>query len=92
MTKDKRYKVVNNLISTGYIKTFRELLDTIPKTTIAKDLGMHHQTFQKMIDNPERITFKDAFRIAAMIGCEEMAIINLIYQQCIEDKKSKKKK
>jgi plasmid maintenance system antidote protein VapI len=92
MTKDRRYKTVNNLISGGYIKTFREILETIPKTTIAKDLGMHHQTFTKLVDHPDRFSFKDAFRIAALIGVEEMAILNLIYNQCTEDRKTKKKK
>lgn len=92
MVKDKRYKTVNNLISAGYIKTFREILDTLPKTTIAKDLGMHHQTFSKLVEHPDRFTFKDAARIATLIGVEWIAVINLIYHQCEEDKKAKKKK
>jgi hypothetical protein len=92
MAKDKRYNTVKNLISGGYIKTFREILDTVPKTTIAKDLGMHHQTFKKLLTHPERFTFKDAFRIAAIIDVEETKILDLIYQQCATDRKSKRKK
>jgi hypothetical protein len=53
---------------------------------------MHHQTFTKLLDHPDRFTFKDAFRIAALIGSEEMAILNLIYHQYAEDKKTKRKK
>lgn len=91
MTKDRRYKTVNNLISSGYIKTFREILDTIPKSTIARDLGMHHQTFTKLTAHPERFTFKDAFRIAALLEVEDKVMLNLIYNQYQSDKKSKKK-
>ena len=92
MTKDRRYKTVNNLISGGYVKTFREILETIPKSTIARDLGMHHQTFTKLIDHPERFTFQDAFRIAALLEVENMIVLTLIYEQYAVDKKVKKRK
>ena len=64
----------------------------MPKSTIAKDLGMHHQTFSKLLDNPEGFTFKDTLPIAALLEVEEMVLITLIYRQCEADRKSKKKK
>ena len=91
MAKDKRYNTVKNLIESGYIKSFSGILENIPKTIVAHDLGMHHQTFEKLIHYPERIAFKDAFRIASLIGVEDMVIINLIYQYVL-DKKLKRKK
>lgn len=92
MAKDRRYNTVKNLITGGYIKSFSEILDTIPKTVVAHDLGMHHQTFDKLIKYPERFTFKDAFRIASLIEVDELVIINLIYSQCGIEKKIKRKK
>jgi hypothetical protein len=92
MSKDKRYNTVKNLIQGGYIKTFREIIDTLPKTVIAQDLKMHHNTFSKLIDNPELFTFKDSYRIAALIDVEPLSIINLVYQQCEADKKGRKKR
>jgi hypothetical protein len=92
MAKDKRYNTVKNLIAGGYIKSFSEILDTVPKTVVAHDLGMHHQTFDKLIKYPERFSFKDAFRIASLIEVDDLAIINLIYSQCAMDKKLKRKK
>ncbi|HZX58979.1 MAG TPA: hypothetical protein VFE54_09640, partial [Mucilaginibacter sp.] len=83
---------VKNLIAGGYIKTFREIIDTLPKTVIAQDLKMHHNTFSKLVDNPDLFTFKDAYRIAALIETEPLSVINLIYQQCESDKKARKKK
>ena len=92
MAKDRRYNTVKNLITAGYIKSFSEILETIPKTVVAHDLGMHHHTFDKLIKYPERFTYKDAFRIASLIEVDELVIINLIYNQCEKEKKIKRKK
>lgn len=83
MAKDKRYNTVKKLISAGFINSFSEILETVPKTVIAQDLGMHHQTFAKLIKYPERFTFKDAFRIASLIEVEEHIIMKLIYEQYV---------
>jgi hypothetical protein len=92
MPKDKRYNTVKNLITGGYIKSLSEILDTVPKTVVARDLGMHHQTFDKLIKYPERFTYKDTFRIASLIEVDELVIINLIYNQCVIERKIKRKK
>ena len=91
MAKDKRYNTVKNLITAGYIKSFSEILDTVPKTVVAHDLGMHHQTFAKLIKYPERFNFKDAIRIASLIEVDDRHIIDLIYNQYSIDKKRKRK-
>lgn len=92
MPKDKRYVTVKNLISGGYIKTFREITDTLPKSTLAKDLGMHHQTFSRLLSHPEEFTYKDTFRIAALIEIDETVIMKLVYEQYQVDKKSSRKR
>jgi hypothetical protein len=92
MAKDKRYGTVKKLIESGYIDSFSGILETIPKTNVARDLGMHHQTFDKLLKSPDRFAFKDAIRIASLIEVEDMKIINLIYNQYVIDKKPKRKK
>jgi plasmid maintenance system antidote protein VapI len=91
MAKDKRYATVKNLIEGGYINSFPGILETIKKTNVARDLGMHHQTFDKLLKSPERFAFKDAIRIASLIGVEDMVIIEMIYKYAM-DKKNKRKK
>ena len=91
MTKDKRYATVKKLISGGYIKTFNEVLDTIPKTALALDMKIGPARFNKLIDNPESFTLKDIFKIASLIEVDDKIIIDLIYNQYLADKKSKKK-
>ena len=92
MPKDKRYNIVKNLITGGFIKNFSGILDTIPKTVVTRDLGMHHQTFAKLIKSPDRLSFKDAFRIASFIEIDEQEIMKLIYNECVVEKKVKRKK
>jgi hypothetical protein len=90
MAKDKRYATVKNLITGGYIKSFSEIWDTLPKTVVARDLKKHHQTFSKLINSPEKIKFEEAIEIASLIEIDGIQIINLIYTQIDPDKKTKK--
>jgi plasmid maintenance system antidote protein VapI len=92
MAKDKRYKTVKNLITGGYIKSFSEIWDTLPKTVVARDLKMHHQTFSRLISSPEGFSFEAAIKIALLFEVDSFDIINLIYYQLILDKKIKKNK
>ena len=89
MAKDKRYKTVKNLIESGHIVRFMEILDVVPKTTVANDLGMHHDTFGGLIIDAEKFTFKQSFSIALLIEVDAKIIVDLIYAQCIENKRSK---
>ncbi|MFL5745955.1 MAG: hypothetical protein ACJ751_14880 [Niastella sp.] len=90
--KDKRYTTVNNLITGGFIKSFSQILDTIPKTVVFRDLGMHHQTFEKVVQNPAKLSCEDAFKLASLIEIDEMEILKLIYNEVIVEKKAKRKK
>jgi hypothetical protein len=92
MSKDRRYTTVKNLISGGYIKTFREIFDTLPKSVVARDLGMNNVRFSKLIQNVDQFVLKDLFRFAAYLEIEEMVLFNLVFQQYHLDKKTKKKK
>lgn len=92
MAKDKRYETIKNLITTGHIIRFKQILDIVPKTTMAQHLGMHHYTFEKLLKDPERFTYKQSFAIASLIKVETKVMVDLIYAQCIENKNNKKKK
>lgn len=87
--KDKRYNTVKNLISGGYIKSFHEIFDTLPKSVLYKDLGMNSARFNKLLNNVEGFILKDIFHIAALIGIDEKIILDLIYAQYNQSKKSK---
>jgi len=92
MTKDKRYTLVKNQISGGYIKTFREIFDIIPKTVVGKDLKIHNVRFGNMLNDTTLLELGDLYRIAALIDVDEKIILDLAHAQYLADKKTRKKK
>lgn len=92
MSKDRRYTTVKNLISGGYIKTFSEIFETLPKSVMARDLGMNNIRFTKLMNNVDDFFLRDIFRMAVLLEISEATMYELIWQQYTIDKKSKKKK
>lgn len=92
MAKDKRCETVKNLIALGHVVRSMQILDIVPKTTVAKDLGMHHQSFEKLLKDSEKFTFKQAFFIALLSEVDSKVITDQIYAPCIENRKDKGKK
>jgi plasmid maintenance system antidote protein VapI len=91
MAKHKGYAIAKKLILSGDVKTFRELIDVVPKTAIAKDLGMHLQTFSKMLAQPQLFTFKVAYRIASLLDVDEKTVLDLIHAEHLLHKKTVRK-
>jgi plasmid maintenance system antidote protein VapI len=91
MVKDKRYGTIKKLIKAGITTSIVEILEIIPKTVIGRDMGMHHKTFDKLINNPENFTVKDMFRIASLIDIEKTTIVNLIVEDILARQNKRKK-
>jgi hypothetical protein len=87
MAKDRRYTTVKNLITAGYIKTFREMFDTLPKSVVARDLGMNNARFTRLMDNVDQFSLKELFIIASFLEVDEMVVLNLVLQQHATNKK-----
>ena len=79
--KDKRYVIAKNLITTGYVRSFSDLFEIIPKTVIVTDLGMNNRRFSRLITNVENFLLYDVFRMAALLEISEPEMVNLIYVQ-----------
>ena len=92
MAKDRRYITVKNLISAGYIKAFREIFDTLPKSVLAKDMGFSNTRMTELMDNVHRFRMEEIFKIAALIEVDEKVMVDLIYNQYAADKKVKRRK
>ena len=92
MTKDRRYSIAKKLILSGDLKTLQDLVEVVPKTVIAKDLGTHLQTFSKMLSQPDLFTFRTAYRIAALLDVDDKAVMEIIHAEHLQHKKTGKKK
>lgn len=92
MTKDKRYKAVKNLIEVGSIKSLHDIFDYVPKRVVYADLGVNYTRFLALINNPDRFTLKELITMASLFDVDPKTIIDIAYEQYIEDKKGKKRK
>jgi hypothetical protein len=87
MAKHKRYTTVKYLLIDGRIKSFRDIFDEIPKSVVARDLGINNVRFSKMLDNVELFLFKDVYRFAEKIEVEGKILIDLIDQEYMDKKR-----
>ena len=62
----------------------------VPKSVVARDLGINNMRFSKLINQPALFSLKDTFRFAALLEVDDMVLISLIYNQIQANKKSKK--
>jgi len=94
MPKDVRYNTVKKLIQTGDIKLFRDIFEkeTITKTTVRKDLGIHNQRFNKLLDHPNKFVLDDLFRLAELLELDEKSVVDLAINQWQHEKKNLKKR
>ncbi|MBV8254834.1 MAG: hypothetical protein JO154_19695 [Chitinophaga sp.] len=78
MTKDKRYNTVRLLFEAGSINSLAEIVDIIPKSVLAADLGLHYYQFLKKMQAPELFSIKELVTIASLIGVDTALIVTPI--------------
>jgi hypothetical protein len=78
MVKDRRYTTVKALLKIGHFNEFVDLFEVIPKSIVARDLGMNNIRFDKLIQRPERFIIWDVERIAGFIEIDLSVLLDLI--------------
>jgi hypothetical protein len=89
MAKDRRYTTIKYLIVDGHIKSFRDIFNDLPKSVVARDLGINNVRFSKLINNVELFVLKELYRFAEFIEIEHKILLDLVDQQYTESKKKK---
>ena len=92
MARDYRYTTVKNLIAGGYIKSFREMFPTIPKSVVARDLGMNNGRFTRLMNDVKKFTLEELYRLAGFLEIEETTMLTLVHEQYLSDKKKRFRK
>lgn len=91
MTKDRRYLLAKNQILGGHIRLFREIFDVIPKTVVLKDMKIHNQRFNDLLNNVSGFLLSELYQIADLIEVDEKIIVDMAHQQHVADQKTKPK-
>jgi hypothetical protein len=69
--KDKRFSIAAKLIRTNEIKTFSEIIDIVPKTVVAKELGINPERFNRLLATIDLFVVKDC---PALFPCSSAAV------------------
>jgi hypothetical protein len=87
--KDRRYAAVRHLIKDGRIRAFNEIFEILPKTVLAKSLGINNSRFERLRNNISLFQLREIFFIANILEINEEEILNLVYAQYLLEKKQK---
>ena len=90
MVKDKRYSIVKKLIVSDQLNSFPEIFDIIPKSVVAKDLGMNNMRFSRLVNDVGQFMLKDLHRLADFIEVEGAILVMLADKQFMTNKKRKR--
>lgn len=89
--KDPRYAQAKALFETGFYKQFRDMFTTIPKSVVARDMGMNNIRFSSLINNVDNFVIKDLVRLADLMEVDHQAFLKWVFEQYRLDKKMDKK-
>jgi hypothetical protein len=90
MPKAKGYTIAKKLIIAGQINNIRDLLEVVDKTPFSRDIQTSPERFNKLIANPSLFTMGDILNMAAVLGVEDLTMINIIYEE-LSSKRRKRK-
>ena len=86
MANDRRYTTVKKLIAGGNLSSFQEIFDTVPKTGVARDLGMNNTRLTKLVNNPGLFWIRDIYRLADFIEIDALFLLRLIDEELKKEK------
>lgn len=90
--KDQRFITVGKLISHNEVTLFRQILDTIPKTPLARELGMKPERMNRILDEVDLLTMREIMDLAELFEVRPITVVALVLNQYDADNKHKRKK
>lgn len=80
------------MITGGHVASFREIFEHVPKSVVARDLGMNNMRFTRLINHVEQFVVDDLFRFAAFLEVDNMVLLEMMNRQYWADKESRRKR
>jgi hypothetical protein len=79
--KQFKYKDVKMMFEEGKIKSLEDIFIYVHKSTVAQDLGKKRDTLNRLINHPDRFTFRDIRSLAELCGLTLTEMLTLIKTQ-----------
>jgi hypothetical protein len=82
--RDSRYDLIKPMLSEGKIVSFTDIFKYIPKTIVANDLGKKVDRFTVMMNQVEKFTLEELFRIAAFCRLTRDQMFGLMLKEYVK--------
>jgi hypothetical protein len=79
--KDPRFATTSALLKVGGAKDFHYIFRFIPKTVVAKEMGMNPPAFTKCTHNPKKFTLEEIERLAALFDYPFEKFLKIIVRE-----------
>lgn len=86
MVKDQRYNLIKPMIEHDRIEDLKDIFKYIPKTVVAKDLGINNNRFSDLLKTPKNLRVYDLVRLADLCGITLRQIFDLITTELEREK------
>lgn len=81
MIQEEQRFAIKNLIETGNIKQFKEIFLYIKKKQLHDQMGINYNRFLRIIKDPKRFQYEDAYQVASIFNVPPVKISQLIHEQ-----------
>jgi hypothetical protein len=82
-TERARIDALKFLVEGGLISRYGQLFDHIPKSVLAKELGLNYQSLCSYINNPSKICFSHLIALSDKTGITLSAVANLVVKDLL---------
>ncbi len=81
MIQDEQRLAIKNLIDTGNIKQFKEIFLYVKKKQLHSQMGINYNRFLRIIKNPKKFQYEDAYQVATIFSVTPRQVSELIHTQ-----------
>jgi hypothetical protein len=86
MASSEKIEIVRELVEERRLVAFREIFIYIPKSYVAKKLGIKYHRFLTLTRQPGDLRYKESLAIARLLGVDPRILSELVHGQ-LENKK-----
>jgi len=86
--KDSRYALIPVLLEDGKVERLSDIFKFVPKTTVARDMGIGLGAWDMYMEKVVPLTLKRLFKLAELCGITERQILDLVMAERDHQKRS----